>query len=515
VGPRFGLACASDVPAAHFGDIWQIRSWLLPILFIRIPPQVRKSSNVPGTVLEEQLMKSSLRVVVTAVVASAVAFGLLVPAQPAGATSRTCAGFPVTITSSAPTVQGTSRRDVILAVGISGQTINAGAGDDVICGSSGADRIIAGDGNDTVFAGLGNDTIDGGTGGDVVNGGLGDDVINGGANDDRLSGDAGNDRVSGDAGADQVSGNVGNDRLFGGDGSDAVSGDVGNDQVVGDAGDDRLSGAEGSDTLTGGPGNDVLNGGQAPDVVDPGPGANTCGADPTDSVRGSCSIDRAGVTISDVTVPGVVSSGGVLTISWRAVDGAGVSNTNMRIGGASGWVTSWCGFVVSANLVSGTAFDGRYEATCTVPANAVNGSYTVFLSASDVFGNSSAWDSSTQFDFTINGGASDASPPTVTGLQAWADGSDVVVRWRAADPAGVAGQSAWLALNGYSFASVEGPYFLYNAAVLVEGDSFNGVYEQRMNRRSLTPSGTFTVWLTTIDGLGNKSFAMTPTSVSL
>jgi hypothetical protein len=56
---------------------------------------------------------------------------------------------------------------------------------------------------------------------------------------------------------------------------------------------------------------------------------------------------------------------------------------------------------------------------------------------------------------------------------------------------------------------------LYNAAVLVEGDSFNGVYEQRMNRRSLTPNGTFTVWLTTIDGLGNKSFAMTPTSVSL
>ena len=150
-----------------------------------------------------------------------------------------------------------------------------------------------------------------------------------------------------------------------------------------------------------------------------------------------------------------------------------------------------------------------------MPATAVNGSYTVFLAASDTFGNSSAWDSSTQFDFSVAGGSDDASPPAVSELSARVDGGSVIVRWRATDPSGVAGQSAWLALNGYSFASVAGPYFTYEAAVLVEGDATDGVYEQRLGRRQLTPDGSYTVWLTVIDTLGNKSFAQSSVTVTI
>jgi hypothetical protein len=56
---------------------------------------------------------------------------------------------------------------------------------------------------------------------------------------------------------------------------------------------------------------------------------------------------------------------------------------------------------------------------------------------------------------------------------------------------------------------------VYDAAVLVEGDTFNGVYEQRIDRRSIAPDGTYTVWLTVIDTLGNKSFAQTATTFVL
>ncbi len=418
----------------------------------------------------------------------------------------TCDGELPTIVSSAATVVGTAGDDVILATGTAGQTIRAGAGDDIICGTSGPDRIFAGDGDDTVLAGNGNDTIDGGFGNDKVSGGAGDDVITGGPGSDTVSGNTGNDHIAGGGGNDSLSGNVGND---------VINGGLGNDRANGDAGNDMISGNEGSDRLNGGVGNDSLSGGAAPDVIDPGTGSNTCGFDTSDSMRGECTIDRTGAVITDVVVPEVVTAGRTVTFTWRAVDTGGVVNTNMRFGGYSGWITSWCDFVVVADLVSGTAVDGTYQASCAVPANAVNGSYTVFLTASDMFGNNSAWDSSTQFDFVVDGGAADGAPPSVSDIEARVDGGSVVVRWHATDSSGVAGQSAWAAHNVYSFASVQGPYFEYNAVVLVEGDATDGVYEQRIDRRSISPDGTYTVWLTTIDSLGNKSFAQTGTTFVL
>jgi hypothetical protein len=396
-------------------------------------------------------------------------------AASAATPNATCDGRTATIVSASPTVTGTAGDDVIVATGTTGQLIRAGGGNDIICGSAGPDRILAGDGNDTVLSGNGDDVVTAGNGNDIV-----------------------------DAG-------VGRDNVSGGEGDDVMSGGVGNDRVAGDGGDDRVNGNNGSDLLVGGSGNDALNGGSSPDVIDPGTGSNACSSDASDSMRGLCVIDITGPVISSIAVPKVVTAGTTVTFTWRVTDSGGVANTNMRLGGYSGYVTSWCGFVVTANLVSGSAFDGTYQAKCDVPANAVNGSYTLFLMASDSFGNSAGWDASSQFDFSVTDGSSDALPPSVSDLSARVDGGSVVVRWRATDPSGVAGQSAWLAHNVYSFASTEGPYFVYNAAVLVAGDALNGVYEQRIDRRQITPSGTFTVWLTVIDTLGNKSFDQTET----
>ena len=426
-----------------------------------------------------------------------------------------CGGAVGTIVSAAATVVGTAGDDVIVATSITGQTIRSGGGDDTICGSAGADRIFAGDGDDVVLAGNGDDTIDGWNGADTIDGGFGRDNVAGGSGSDVITGGPGTDTIAGNTGDDQITGGGGDDSLSGNVGDDIIGGGPGNDRAKGDAGDDLLTGNDGSDTLIGGIGGDSLDGGPSPDVIDPGAGSNLCGSDATDSVRGRCTIDRTGVVLSDLVVPEVVTAGETMTVTWRATDAGGVSNTNMRFGGYSGWITSWCGFVTVADLVEGDALDGTYRASCDVPATAVNGSYTVFLMASDTFGNASAWDSSSQFDFSVAGGSADASPPTVSELQAGVDGGSVVVRWRATDPAGVAGQSAWLAHNVYSFASVAGPYFAYNAVVLVEGDANDGIYEQRIDRRQIAPDGEYTVWLTVIDMLGNKSFAQTATTVTL
>ena len=263
-----------------------------------------------------------------------------------------------------------------------------------------------------------------------------------------------------------------------------------------------------------------------PIVVDPGNGSKACITEPTDTADtagGLCVSDSTGVTIgditgvtiSDITVRTSIDAGDRMTVTWRAAAANGITNTEMRIGGPSGWVTSWCDFVVSATLIGGTSVDGLYEASCAVPDSAVNGSYTLFITAQDRIGNGAPWDSSTQRDFIVNGGSLDSTAPLATDVEATADGGEVTVRWRVSDQSGVQGQSAWLALNVYSFASVEGPYFTYNAATLVQGDAFDGTYEQRIERRSISPNGVYTVWLTVIDTLGNKSFAQTATTVVL
>jgi len=198
-------------------------------------------------------------------------------------------------------ITGTSGGDHLVASNLN-DTVDGGAGDDVIIGSSsstdahghlveadiymggaGADTITGGDGNDHIYgnemttaAGSvdGADSLSGGGGNDYIQGNAGNDTIDGGAGADRIYGGAGNDSLMGGDGNDYVQGNKGDDILSGGNGDDVVHGgadndslrgDAGNDQLYGDAGNDVVMGGAGIDTLTGGTGNDtfVFNGSDA------------------------------------------------------------------------------------------------------------------------------------------------------------------------------------------------------------------------------------------------------------
>lgn len=86
-------------------------------------------------------------------------------------------------------------------------TINAGAGNDLVFGDTGNDSILGGFGDDTIFASGGDDTIRGGDG---------NDKIYGGANQDQIYGDAGNDSIYGEGSKDTLYGGSGNDYIDGG-----------------------------------------------------------------------------------------------------------------------------------------------------------------------------------------------------------------------------------------------------------------------------------------------------------
>lgn len=205
-------------------------------------------------------------------------------------------GFVVNASKLATSITGSTEDD----------TINGGAGKDMLDGHSGDDVINGGAGNDTIYGQAGDDTLDGGIGADTMIGGDGDDVyyvdnvgdrvvednvvgdydtvrstisfdlgtagfverlellgksnLNGTGNglDNELLGNSGNNVLDGGAGDDLLDGDLGNDKLIGGSGDDEMWGGAGNDVLNGDAGNDSLAGGTGADSLTGGSGDDAF-----------------------------------------------------------------------------------------------------------------------------------------------------------------------------------------------------------------------------------------------------------------
>lgn len=129
------------------------------------------------------------------------------------------------------------------------QSVNGGAGNDVIATGGGSDSVYGGGGSDTINGWDGNDKIYGGSGDDDVRGGSGDDAVYGGSGNDAVTGDDGNDTLSGGSGNDVLYGAWGNDRLDGGSGNDVLNGGFGTDRLTGGTGADALTGGAGADTF--------------------------------------------------------------------------------------------------------------------------------------------------------------------------------------------------------------------------------------------------------------------------
>ncbi|HIK31491.1 MAG TPA: calcium-binding protein [Oscillatoriales cyanobacterium M4454_W2019_049] len=190
-----------------------------------------------------------------------------------------------------------------LTVGmLSGGTINAGAGDDVLtfAGTDNKGDIFLGSGNDTLdLPAFQGGSIGGNLGDDVFNidtilagnvdGGAGNDLMNieklGGDTDTEtptLSGGVDNDTISVagvGSGGGALSGGAGNDILLGGTNPGAVGSDSGAVTLTGGDGNDFLRGRQyGQDLLEGGAGDDIISGGLAADITAKLGGAITAGS---------------------------------------------------------------------------------------------------------------------------------------------------------------------------------------------------------------------------------------------
>ena len=119
-------------------------------------------------------------------------------------------------------------------------TIDAGAGNDMIWANDGADKVVGGDGDDTLSGGAQKDHLDGGSGNDRLNGNGGHDRLFGGTNADRLYGYDGNDLLDGGSSGDRLEGGNGADAMYGASGNDRffAAGDGAIDEAFGGSGDD-------------------------------------------------------------------------------------------------------------------------------------------------------------------------------------------------------------------------------------------------------------------------------------
>jgi Ca2+-binding RTX toxin-like protein len=222
--------------------------------------------------------------------------------------------------------------------GVGSQTIEGGAGNDLIFGQRGNDTLRGGPGNDSLYGGIGDDKLEGGSGDDFLYGGFGADAIDGQEGSDTVRGDgtvdqplrdtglAGVDTLSyatgitpgfadsmtgfiypdfteyagfpsktgergvylnlsdghGDNGVAASGGGVdriegqGFERIIGSPFADYIVGSAASESIYGGGGADVIRGEGGDDRLFGGADGDDLDGGEGGDSADGGPGTDKC-----------------------------------------------------------------------------------------------------------------------------------------------------------------------------------------------------------------------------------------------
>jgi hypothetical protein len=368
-----------------------------------------------------------------------------------------------------------------------------------ITGTASADRITGTPGDDYICAGAGNDVINGLGGNDTVYGG------------------PGNDRIVGGLGKDVIYGEAGNDTIEGGEGEDKLSGDEGKDKITGGNGVDLLQGGTGADNISAGNGADLIDGGKGRDTITSGAGNDVCNADSTDVRLDACSLDSKGPKFGPLLmVVRQVQAGTLAVFTVTVSDVATVDAVYGSIGGAPGWVTEWCGFRVPTELISGSEKSGTYELRCTIPFNAVNDNYTLFVGAVDMMGHTTEQ----RIAFEVVGGSSDNRTPTVTKLDlpdSVSPGENFVIRVEVTDDSVVAGIDFWLMLDveGGSFQDENGLHAKGSVPRVIRFTPTDSIFEQDYSFRDNARVGTYKVWVGVRDGVGNREFYDTGRSLSL
>jgi hypothetical protein len=209
-----------------------------------------------------------------------------------------------------------------------------------------------------------------------------------------------------------------------------------------------------------------------------------------------------------------VRAGELAVFSVNVTDAAGVSAVYGSIGGAPGWVTEWCGFLINGDLVSGTSRSGTYVIRCAVPSTAVNANYTLEWSAVDLMGQATRQSKA----FDVTGGSADSRTPQVTRIElpySVEAGKTFVIAVDASDESEVAGIYVWFLLDGGGFSDENGLHAKGSEPRLVSPSAIEASFEQDYLFGDNAPQGKYHMWLSVRDGVGNREFFDTGRTITL
>ena len=180
---------------------------------------------------------------------------------------------------------------------------------------------------------------------------------------------------------------AGNDTIYAGSGNDSITGGPGTDLVLGGAGDDEIYAGSGNDSLFGESGDDFILGEEGTDSIDGGDGFNRCDRDTDEPIVPSCLYDtkapRATAMLLSTTSIDTANGPASITVTVRltddlvgpAGDGYSSSPSQVRFVHTSSGQSIYAMFE-SSRRISGTATDGIYEYTMTLPRGAAQGTWT-------------------------------------------------------------------------------------------------------------------------------------------
>jgi len=224
--------------------------------------------------------------------------------------------------------------------------------------------------------------------------------------------------------------------------------------------------------------------------------------------------------ISVVSAPSSVAAGETLVVRWRVQAEAGVGQygdvdgvrpgTWAKLGGTSGWI-SWCGFPLRTQFESGSDVDAIFSVACRIPDVVPNGSYTLFLAG---FDRDNVYAAEEEVTFQVVGGSSDGGVPRISDVSIDSPavpGRDVTISWRATDESGVAAVTPWAFGPNGRVTDDDGALWLgFASGSLVSGTDRDGRYSVSLPLSAAAVDGTYTVWFSVLDVVGNREATLGP-----
>jgi hypothetical protein len=158
-----------------------------------------------------------------------------------------------------------------------------------------------------------------------------------------------------------------------------------------------------------------------------------------------------------------------------------------------------------------------YRAECNVPANAVNGTYTLEYNAVDVFGNNAQ---PQRVILTIGGGTDDAEAPIAQRIDlsqsTLSAGDAFKLTALLQDASGVVGARVYVQYRTGWIVDSNGAFYVsYDGDSLTATSDTTATLEQQLTFRSDAPAGEYVIWLSVIDAVGNRNFFDTGTTITL